>query len=340
MLSISTDEWVKRLYQRGVSKDLIERYIPYVRKLVESESPVIFELEHLSRLIGVEYDALRSMISGANNFYRTFSIKKRSGGVRRIDAPYPSLLLCQDWIYRNILINKPIHESAHGYVPKRSIFSNASVHLGARCLLKMDLKDFFPSIKINWVINYFSGLGYAENVAFYLAALCCCDGRLVQGASTSPYLTNILLVGLDRRLSALSVKYGINYTRYADDLTFSGEYIPHGIINLISSIVADYGLCVNEAKTRLQINKSQKIVTGLSVAGNKLSVPRQYKRKLKQELFFIKKYGYSSHVAKVRQRNPFYVESLLGKLYFWLQAEPDSQEARNGIDLISSAVGV
>ncbi|WP_271103991.1 reverse transcriptase family protein [Pseudomonas tohonis] len=334
MLSISTDEWFKRLSKRGVSKDLIARYFPYAQKLGESNSPVIFELEHLSRLVGIEYDSLRGMISGTENFYRTFNIKKRSGGTRKIEAPYPSLLLCQDWIYRNILINKPVHESAHGYVPRRSIFSNASVHLGARCLLKMDLRDFFPSIKINWVINYFSGLGYADNVAFYLAALCCCDGRLVQGASTSPYLTNILLVGLDRRLSAISKKYGLNYTRYADDLTFSGEYISHRVIGIVSSIVDEYGLSVNEAKTRLQIDKNQKIVTGLSVAGDKLTVPRQYKRKLKQELFYIKKYGYSSHVAKVRQRNPFYVESLLGKLYFWLQAEPDSREAKNGIDLI------
>ncbi|UXV22130.1 reverse transcriptase family protein [Pseudomonas fluorescens] len=327
-------DWLKYFENRGISREMISVYLPYIKKLCETSSPVVFELEHLSLLIGVEQHELRKMINSSNSFYHTFQIKKRSGGLRTIQAPYPSLLMCQNWIYKNILINKPVHTVAHGFVPGRSIFSNASAHLNSKCLMKMDLKDFFPSIRINWVINFFKSIGYADNVSFYLAALCCSDGRLVQGSSTSPFLTNILLVGLDERLSLLAKAYGLKFTRYADDLTFSGDYIPHKLIGIITEVVADYGLEVNDKKTRLQTNSNQKIVTGLSVAGSVLAVPRKFKRELKAHLHYIRRYGFDSHVAKMKIRNPYYVDSIVGKLNFWLQAEPSSVDALAGMDMM------
>lgn len=334
MKNISENDWNLHFTKRGISKDLAATYMDYIRKLYNSSSPVIFEFEHLSRLIGVDEHQLQSMVYSSSSFYRKFNMKKRSGGIREINAPYPSLLMCQDWIYRNILISKPVHDSAHGFVPGRSIFSNASIHLGAKCLLKMDLKDFFPSIKINWVVKYFSDIGYADNISFCLASLCCKDGMLVQGASTSPYLSNILLVGLDKRLSLLSMKYGLKFTRYADDMTFSGAYIPHKFISIVSSVINDYGLMVNIDKTRLQIDSNQKIVTGLSVAGETLTIPRKHKRKIRQEVHFIRRYGLVSHVSKLKERNPFHLESLIGKFNFWLQAEPGSLEAKESIEFL------
>ena len=326
--------WCKHFERRGISRELIESYRPYIQKLCETSSPVIFEFEHLSLLIGVEQHELRKMVNASHAFYRSFQIKKRSGGLRKIYAPYPSMLMCQDWIYNNILINKPVHSAAHGFVPGRSIFSNASAHLNSKCLMKIDLKDFFPSIPINWVVNYFLSLGYADNASFYLAALCCNEGRLVQGSSTSPYLTNILLKSLDERISLLAKSYDLNFTRYADDLTFSGEYIPHKLIGIVTEIITQYGLVVNDKKTKLQIGSNQRIVTGLSVAGSMLAVPRKFKRDLKLELHFIKKYGYGSHVSKMKIRNPYYIESLIGKLNFWLQAEPSNMDALSGIKLL------
>lgn len=327
-------EWVKHFERRGISQGLVDAYIPYVKKLSSSNSPVIFEFEHLSRLIGVDQHELRKMVNASHAFYRSFQIKKRSGGVREIYAPYPSMLMCQDWIYKNILINKPVHSAAHGYIPGRSIFTNASVHLNSKCLLKMDLKNFFPSIPINWVVNYFLGLGYADNVSFYLAALCCSDGKLVQGASTSPYLTNLLLRHLDARILLLANSYGLKFTRYADDLTFSGGYIPHKFVGIVTGVVSQYGLEVNHKKNRLQIDSNQKIVTGLSVAGEELTVPRKFKRELKMELHIIRKYGYASHVSKMKVRSPFYIESMIGKLNFWLQAEPGNADVLLGIKLM------
>ncbi|MNJ24090.1 reverse transcriptase [compost metagenome] len=330
------EEWNRFFLSRGVSQEIIESHLARINKLVESGSPIIFENEHLSLLLGIKYDVLLKMVNGSSSFYRQFTIKKRLGGVRVIEAPYPSLLHCQDWIYKNILLKVPVHDCAHGFVPGRSIFTNAKVHLSCSTLLKMDLKDFFPSIGIGWVINFFSGLGYSEMVAYSLAALCCNYGRLVQGSATSPYLTNILLYKLDERLGRIASKYGLRYTRYADDLTFSGRYISKNVPPLISAIVGEFGLTINDSKTRLLIEKNKKLVTGLSVAGDSLRITRELRRTIKKEVFYIKKFGFQSHISQSKIRDPFYLESISGKVSFWLQAEPTNTEALECRNILKS----
>ncbi|MAA96171.1 MAG: RNA-dependent DNA polymerase [Rheinheimera sp.] len=299
--------------------------------------PVIFELEHLSKIIGVEIRTLQKMIYCSRKFYRSFSIPKRNGSRRQIDAPYPTLLLCQKWIYENILKKTSVHHSAHGFIEKKSIITNALPHKNKKTLLKIDLKDFFPSIPLNWVVNHFLSLGYANNVSFYLASLCSLEGNLCQGAPTSPYLSNILLTGLDNRLTKLAASYCLEYTRYADDMTFSGNYIPHTLIVTIENVISSYGLSVNSEKTRLHLKKGQRIVTGISVSGDSLSVPREYKRALKQEIHFIERYGYISHVSKLKINDPLYLEKLIGKVNFWLQVEPENNFAKHALKLLRAA---
>lgn len=243
-------------------------------------------------------------------------------------------MLCQQWIYKNILLSQDIHSCAHGFAPSKSIVSNAEPHLNKTALLKMDLRDFFPSIPIEWVINFFSGLGYANNVSYYLASLCCLDNSLSQGSATSPYLSNILLVSLDNRLDKISKTYQLAYTRYADDLTFSGNYIPHAFIHIIENIIESYGLQTNTSKTRLQIKPGQKIVTGISISGSKVSLPRSTKREIKKEFHFIKKYGLLSHISKMKIKDPFYLDVIQGKLSFWLQVEPTDRFALNAFNHI------
>lgn len=291
-------------------------------------------MEHLAALIGIKYYELNKMIHNQNVFYREFEIPKRTGGVRVISAPYPSLLLCQDWIYDHILKPAKLHYCAHAYIPKKSIATNAKPHLNTNALLKMDLKDFFPSLSINWVVNVFSKLGYPNNVAYSLAALCCLDDGLPQGASTSPALSNILLLSLDKRLYRLSKKFGLNYTRYADDLAFSGNYISHKFSGIVTSIISDFGLTVNQQKTKLIVGDKQKIITGISVQGTQLSIPRKTKRLIKQEIHYIRKFGFLSHISKLKIKNPHYILSLEGKLRFWLQIEPNDSFAKDSLEFI------
>lgn len=326
--------WKRYLKDRGLDPQLVAEYIPYISNLIDNGVPVILEIEHLSALMGIKYDEFIKIVNSPEDYYREFSIPKNRGGERQIKSPYPSLLHCQNWIYENILLSSDIHDCAHGFVRKKSIITNARPHLNSKALLKMDLEDFFGSIPINWVINYFNELGYAKNICFYLASICCLNGALPQGASTSPYLSNILVSHLDLRLEKLSKIYSISYTRYADDLTFSGDYIPYKFIDLIEEIVESFGLKINGNKTKLHLKKGQRIVTGVSVAGHSLKIPRDLKRHIRKEVHFIRKYGFLSHVSKLKVRNPNYLDSLMGKISFWLQVEPGNEFALSSLEFL------
>lgn len=324
------DTWEVFFKNRGVGQELIDEYKLYIEGLLKNNVPIIFEFNHLSLLLGRTRPFLATAVNSTESLYREFKIPKRNGDYRVISAPYPSLLEIQNWIYDNILKNVPINSSAHGFVYKKSIVTNAKIHLGQKELLKLDLKDFFPSIKINRIISIFNHLGYNNKVSFYLASLCTLNDELPQGAPTSPMLSNIVAYRLDKRLISLAKKFDLKYTRYADDLTFSGKSIPPKYIEYINSIIEDEGFLMNKDKTRLYKTKSKRIVTGISIADGTLKVPREYKRKLKQELFFITKYGFESHIKKNKIRKLNYLESLLGKVNYWLMIEPKNETALNG----------
>jgi hypothetical protein len=332
----SIEDWEHFFISRGISRDYVTNYIKYIEVLNKNDLPVIFELEHLSKLFGIKISILASMINAPDNFYRKFQIPKRNGGIRNIISPYPSLLHCQKWIYENILLKFKVHEKCHGFTPCRSIFTNTIDHLACKNLLKMDLKDFFPSIPINWVIHFFSSIGYPNNISLYLAKLCCYDDKLTQGSATSPYISNLLLISLDRRLTTLSSKFNLKYTRYADDLTFSGNHISLKFIDIVSDFIKQYGLTVNSDKTRLVKGKGSKIVTGLSVKNSTIKLPRKYTRRLRCEIHCIRKYGFISHVSKMKIKDPYYIDSLIGKINFWLQAEPRNKFATDAASFFKS----
>lgn len=321
------EKWQKFFIRKGIDETLRDKYLKYISVLVKNDVPIIFDFNHLRLLMGRSNSYFASVINSPENHYRSFRLKKRNGGFREILAPYPALLEMQYWIYNNILKKIPVSSYSHGFVAKKSIITNAKIHLNQKELLKLDLKDFFPSININRIIYVFKSLGYSNQVAFYLASLCSYDGSLPQGAPTSPYLSNIIAKQLDKRLISLSKQYKLRYTRYADDLTFSGTLIPAKLIEYISEIVNSEGFTVNQGKTRLYKNGGKRIVTGISVVGQELKIPKEYKRNLRQELHFIIKYGYESHVKKKKIRKINYLEILLGKVNFWLNVEPSNEFA-------------
>lgn len=319
--------WSTYFENRRLRKETQDQYIKYIDLLLSNNVPVIFNFEHLCLLQGRTNEYLSSVINSSESHYREFEIKKRAGGLRTITAPYPALLEMQYWIYENILKTISINSSAHGFTHKKSILTNSSIHKGQKQLLKLDLKNFFPSIKINRIIYIFKQLGYPNNIAYYLSSICCHGDYLPQGAPTSPILSNIVSRKLDSRLITLAKKMGLKYTRYADDLTFSGDELPAKFIEYVKNIVDDEGFEINETKTRLYKDKGKRIVTGISVIGNEIKVPRDYKRKLKQELHYIKKYGLISHISKKKIRKHNYLFSIIGKVNFWISVEPKNQDA-------------
>lgn len=204
------NNWKKYFKNRGLESSLADSFLAYIDKLVSVNLPIIFETEHLAKLLGRTINCTNSIVYSPQSHYRKFKLKKRSGGFREIDVPYPALLECQYWILENILSKVPINYCAHGFAKKKSIVTNSKIHLKQQELLKIDLKDFFPSVEKNRVIAMFHRLGYTTKVAHYLGAICCLEDCLPQGAPTSPIISNIVSKKLDNRLLAFAKKWNLS----------------------------------------------------------------------------------------------------------------------------------
>ena len=131
------------------------------------------------------------MAYAQEHFYRHFSIPKKNGSFRSIDEPLPDLKYVQTWILRNILEQCSVSEYAKAFVKGRTLKHNARFHRAQNVVVTMDIKDFFPSISIDEIVNIFENMGYFHDVSCFLAYLCCYNGTLPQGAPTSPYLSNM-----------------------------------------------------------------------------------------------------------------------------------------------------
>lgn len=309
-------------------RDLVSGYIKYIAKLEKARLPPIFELRHLSGLIGVDEAVIVRIAQTPETFYRNFEIPKRLGGTRTISVPSPTALTIQRWVLTEILSKLDIHSRSFGFVPKRSVVDNAREHLGQKVHLKLDLKDFFPSIKFNRVMKVFLSAGYPVSIAYFLARICCVNKSLPQGAATSPTLSNLVAKRLDIGLAAYSSERDLTYTRYADDLTFSGDKISSTEISQISYIINQQGFYLNEKKTLLLGEKSKKIVTGVSITSGKLALPRRTVREIKLETYHLIKNGYFVHSKAKGKFDPLLMERLRGRIGFWLQIDPENVTAK------------
>lgn len=326
----SVRQWSTFFITRGVDEATAKTYLTYIRPLVKNHVPVIFDREHLAKLLGRTEHYLAAASFAPQYFYRNFAIPKRSGGKREIRAPYQSLMECQRWINDNILSALAPHACAMGYVTGRSARDHASPHINSDFVLTIDLENFFPTIDFSRVISIFRGLGYSGQVSTSLAKLCCLDNVLPQGAPTSPALSNIVCKDLDEKLERFAVELGLRYTRYVDDMCFSGPEIKKHTLNEIEKIISSEGFRIKKEKTHLHTRQSNlKLVTGINVALGKMSLPKPYKRAISTDLFHIEKHGLRSHLAKKKIRDPNYLQTLLGKVGYWLFIEPDNKHAQH-----------
>jgi retron-type reverse transcriptase len=252
----------------------------------------------LARRLGVPERQLRATPVA----YRRFDVPKRTGGTRTILAPAPPLKAMQRRILNKLLARLAAHPCAAGFEVGRSIVTNALPHVGAEIVIRLDLKDFFPSTTAVRVESYFRTIGWDAEAAALLTRLCTHDGSLPQGAPTSPRLSNLVNYRLDARLLALARARGAAYTRYADDLTFSGSALaPHtgrrdpksllaldlpadrfnDLINAVKRIVASEGYALHtDKKLRIMRRGDRKLVTGL-VVNEKVNLPRATRRRLR-----------------------------------------------------------
>ncbi|HEY4056830.1 MAG TPA: reverse transcriptase family protein [Kofleriaceae bacterium] len=242
--------------------------------------------------------------------YIRFDIPKKTGGTRRISAPMPRLKQAQRWLLENVLDKVALNDAAHGFRKQRSIVTNAKPHVGAEQVVNVDLKDFFPTLEYKRIRGMYRGLGYGEAAATIFALLTSepetdeveLDGqrffvangvrKLPQGAPTSPAITNIVCRRLDARLAGAAKKLGFTYTRYADDLTFSGPKTSDSgtMLARVRWIAQQEGFVEHPTKTRVLRKGRRQEVTGV-VVNTQLGVERDTLRKFRALLFQIEKDG-------------------------------------------------
>lgn len=222
----------------------------------------------------------------------TIFFDKKDGDKRKICAPSMSLKIVQRWVLKNILYKIKVSQYSYGFAKESlkgsPLVSCAEKHNKNLYLLKLDLKEFYPSIKRKHVYYTFINIGYNSDISNLLTNLCVVDNELPQGAVTSPYLANLVCRNLDLRIAGYCNKRNIVYTRYADDLTFScdDEALLRKIYSMIKKIIEDEGFCLNQKKTVFMTPKTHKVILVVTVNDNLLKVPREMKRYIRAMLHY------------------------------------------------------
>lgn len=287
-------------------------------KSITSIGPYVSGLS-LTDAITPEHLKRYSYVRTRKNMYRQFHIPKKSGGKRTITAPDGIL---KDIMHTLCFMLNTIYlptSAAMAFVPQRSIVDNARKHVGKNYVLNIDLKDFFTSIDAIMVENAMNKIGISPHVSRLLATICTYPEKtdndgivniVPQGAPTSPVISNICAMTLDARLTGLAKRFGLDYTRYADDITFSSNhnvYDEEGVFwNELKKIVTESRFRINEKKTRCLKNDERQEVTGLTV-DKKVNVSRKYIKNLRAQIHQIG----LQEIASAHE-----VNVARGKLYF------------------------
>lgn len=336
-------QWNPNLFRReGLSKGYDSRYLTSLveqgEKSNEKNLPVVFSLAHLANLSHTLYSDLHGFVSryelGRKDFpYKNFPIAKRTGGKRWISIPTPALMTVQYWINQNILSRVIPHSAAYAYVPKRKIIQHAQRHCGSAWLIKIDIKDFFGNISERQVFDVFLNLGYPKLLSFEMARLCTrvtpkrkgkrwCNtvdehtissydskfvGSLPQGAPTSPALSNLVCINLDKKLTSLAASHDATYSRYADDLCFSLSMgCRRSALHIkkeVSKILREYSFSDNSEKTRVIPPGARKILTGLNVNNDSPKIPKEIRDSVRMHLHYAKKHGIRLHCTERKFRS-------------------------------------
>ena len=286
------------------------------------------ELSSLERDLGISAKTLYAVSNNLGKHYHKAKLPKKSGGYRNLSVPDEVLKFIQKHIAEVLLIHMPVSRYAKAYRFGSSTLRNAKHHVGKQLVLKLDILHFFDSIRYSTVKDkVFPEEIYAEPLRILLTMLCYHKDALPQGAPSSPAITNIILYEFDELAGQWCRERGIAYTRYCDDMTFSGNFNPAEVIRFVRLELKKMGFLLNEQKTRIQRPGQQQTVTGI-VVNEKLSIPADYRRKLRQELYYCRKFCIQEHLQRIGLEitEDTYRMQLLGKVNYVLQAHPNDRD--------------
>jgi len=344
-MDLSGNSFKDYALELGRSEEFIEQLEVYTAILNTKGLPVIFSPTHLALSMGKEYEELAETIENREAFYKLFKFKKKhSKGYRNILAPGGELKRIQYWIKENILDKIVFPEYVTAYQSKKSIYNNALPHVNKELIIKFDLKNYFDTIDQARVYGLFQILGYNKSVSVDLAKLCCVSQEtlangtineivksinnsdsisiLPQGAPSSPAISNLAATLLDYRLLKYASKHNYAYTRYADDLTFSGSKEQKLKKNVIKRIITDSGFLLNERKGSYVYKANRQLVTGLTV-NTKVSVPKKKRRMINTHIHDCIRFGPYNHLKKCKMDSKSnYREWLLGNILYIYSINP------------------
>ena len=252
------------------------------RKLMASGLPPVTSLQSLSLLMGVSTQFLGAMLRNPSRFYRTFEI--RSGTrTRRIRTPKVGLKIIQRWFSQHMSRALAFANHVHGFVPGRSTVTAARQHCPATWVLTVDIRDFFGSVESGQVFSCLIDLGYPRAGAHVMTDLCTLERALPQGAPSSPVLANLVFRETDKKLEVFATDQRLQVTRYADDISVSGQNSPDSdlVIQLAELIESD-GWVIARNKTRLvKLPQRHPLVLGLLVDQGSPRLPKSYRNRLR-----------------------------------------------------------
>lgn len=280
----------------------------------------------------INFEELQQINIDPNSNYRSFTIPKKSGGKRYIDAPSDTLKQIQRHISEILNLMFLPHDAAHGFIKEKSIITNAIPHVSKNYVLNIDLKNFFPSVTINRVESVLKKTPFELNEYLLktISNLTTYKGVLPQGAPSSPLITNIIAYSLDQELEQFAIEKGINFTRYVDDITFSGEEYIYDTFFVydLTTIISKHNFNINWKKFRLQKYYNRQEVTGI-IVNEKLNNNRQFIRKIRAMLHnwkikgleecqnqLIKYYSYEKAFLKYDGNIPNFNSVLKGYIMF------------------------
>lgn len=351
-MSIPLSEIISLINDSNHSDEYKKSLIEYSQNLSGNNFPVIFDLYHLAYSIGMQPSRIINMIRDRDFLYNTYKIRKKTSGYRWIMSPTNDLKVVQKWIKINILDKVKIHESAHGFVKDKSIVSNAHSHINKEMVLNIDLYRFFDTITEKRVCSLFKKLGYTDKLSYDLARLLCINppknywkdlkienslkkrfiksrpSILPQGAPSSPVISNIIAFNLDKSIYKYCDKSNLTYTRYADDISISGNKSDLPSLNVIKSIIRCNGFTINNKKVKFLSAHKKQEVTGI-IVNNGTFVKKELIREINQELYFCLKFGYTSHLERKfseKEVKANYKDWLFGKICFIYSVEKTKGE--------------
>ena len=278
------------------------------------------ELSSIEQDLSFPAKTLYGLSNNLEKHYHSVFIPKSDGSKRKLCVPDLILKQVQKSIADNILIQYPISRYAKAYKPGSSVQKNARPHVGKKKVLKLDIEGFFDHILYSQVKDtVFYKEKYSEHIRILLTMLCYFKESLPQGATTSPAITNIIMYNFDETVGSFCEKKHIAYTRYCDDMTFSGDFDEKEVIDFVKDELYKLGLFLKNRKTVVIPSTKCQCVTGI-VVNEKINITKDYKKKIRQEMYYIRKYGLDGHLSRMNiSDKEQYILSLKGRIAFVLQ---------------------